>query len=92
MKKIKNNANAGKSRKVVEATRNAVVGAGERARMLKSKTTELGRKAQMKWQETKPKLQKTKSGVKKVGQRVVGFGKDVKKGVTEGISELRKRG
>ena len=75
-------------RKVVKNTREAVVKVATGARRLKDKTVDLKKRAEQKWQDTKPFQQKVKSNIQGAGKRVVDFGKDVSQGVREGVTAV----
>ena len=79
------------SRKVADATRNAVVAAGEHVETLKRKASELVQIAEKKWEGTKPQRQKAADEMKKAAQRVVGFGNDVGEGFKKGFAELKRK-
>lgn len=71
--------------------RNAVVSAAEHLDMVKEKASEFTRKAETTWEESKPGRTKAKNELKKAADRVVGFGKDVQDGLTEGFAEVHRR-
>lgn len=79
------------SRKVMKTTRDAVIAAAERMRLLKQKTMALARKAENKWEGTKPQQQKAKEALKQAGRTIVDFEKDVREGLKQGLAEVKKR-
>lgn len=80
-----------KNRKVVNATRDAVVNAVKRMETLRKKTGELAKKAQKRWKESKPQREKAERELKKGARRAVAFGKEVRDGLKQGLSEIQKR-
>ena len=87
-----NKTNDTGSRNVVRTTRDAVVGAADSVRTLQKKTAELAAKVGKRWEASKPRQERAKDELKKVGRKVVTFGKDVRKGLEEGLAEAKKRG
>lgn len=79
------------SRKVVRATRSAVVDISERMQILAQKVTKLAEMAERTWEGSKPGQQKAKAELKKAAQEAVSFAKDVRKGLKEGLAEIQKR-
>ncbi len=85
-----NTVNKDKPWDVAKATRDAIVGTAASMQALNQKTTELAQMAERKWEESKPRQQKAKDALKKAAEKVVGFGKDVGRGIKEGIATVQK--
>ena len=85
-----NTENKEKPWDVAKATRDAIVGTAAGVQVLKKKTTKLAQAVEKKWQESKPRQQRAKEGLKRAVQRAVGFGKGVRKGIREGIAQVQK--
>ena len=75
---------------VAKATRDAIVGVAASMRMLKKSTADLAQTAEKKWQESKPSQRHAKDVLKKAAGQVVGLGKDVGKGIKQGIAHVHK--
>jgi hypothetical protein len=88
---MKKNTMTKESRKVSQATRDAVVRLAEGIAVLKQKSTEFAQKTGETWEKSKPQQQKAKEELKKAAHEVVEFGKEVRDGLKEGFAEVQKR-
>ncbi len=79
-------------RRVVDATRDAVVVAAARARTLKKTASQIASEAGKRWEASKPRRQKAQRELKEAARQVVAFGRDVRKGLKEGFAEAKKGG
>lgn len=79
------------NKKVVSAVRDSIINAAKEAQLIKQKTTDLAKKVEKGWVDSKPSRDKAATDIQKAAQSIVDFGKDVAQGVKEGMSEIQKK-
>ena len=77
--------------KVVQKVRAAIVAAAWDADVIRKKTSTLAKRAEMKWEASKPLQRKVQGDVRRAAHDVVEFGKSVAQGVKEGVREVRMK-
>jgi hypothetical protein len=87
----KTNKSDAPRKKVVKATREAVVSAAKHMQMFRQRTLELAANAERTWHDSKPRREKAQAELLKAAQEAMAFARDVQDGLKQGFAEIKKR-